>query len=321
MPTLPSITQTYSFTPSGAVPFPKEIFGKRWTSESKRLVYERQVRQWLRMTGKHGYIDLSESERAELRSYFNALSECNEKISKCRLEDFLISLGLAEDREAVVKLIESLDGDLSGELDFEEYLDIVRKRSGCGVSKGVPSGADMLPVFKAMVEGKLGDKNLNVQTNMSNYRRQEILDYMCERKPRLREKEGKREKGDQILRSFAKLHSDRFAENQKAGIKDESILPFEKAGAAPMGGLEMLWRGVVNECSLGSSRPASAQGRSKRMLDPPASPRDVVNRILKDMKLQPTKRGGTIIVREATVDLKDPNRAESPKSRSVSGCF
>lgn len=322
VPTLPSITKTYSFTPSGAVPFPKEIFTKRWTTESKRLVYEQQCRMWLKMHDKPQYIDLSESERAELRSYFNALSECKEKISKNRLEDFLISLGLAEDREAVIKLIESLDGDLSGNLDFEEYLDIVRKRSGCGVSKGVPSGADMLPVFKAMVEGKLGDKNLNVQTNISCYRRSEILDYMCERKPRLREKEGKREKGDQILRNYAKLHQDRLADNERTGIKDPNILPFDKdkAGVAPMGGLEMLWRGVVTEHNLVSSRPASAaHGRSKIALDPPMSPRDVVSGVLKDTKVQPMRRAGTIIVREATVELKDPNRADSPKSRSLSG--
>lgn len=310
VPTLPSITAGNGHPITGnpfIVPFNPVLFSKKWAPEGKRLIHERRERRWLRLKAKHGYIDFSENERMELKRYFDALAGANVKMSLDKLEDMLISLGLAANTKDVMEIVGGLDGDCAetGELDFEEFLEIVRKRTD----------SDIFPVFKAMMEGKLGDHNLNFQTVLSSYRRHEILDFMCDNDKKKR-KEQKMSKGEDILQNFATLQRSRYAEMQAASRgPDPTVLNFETAGVAPMGGLEMVWRGIVTEHNLASSRPASADGRSKRTLEPPLSPREVVGAVLKDAKPHKTHRGGTLIVREATMDNKDA----LSKQRSMTG--
>eukprot|EP00927_Polykrikos_kofoidii_P038969 TRINITY_DN33406_c0_g1_i1.p1 TRINITY_DN33406_c0_g1~~TRINITY_DN33406_c0_g1_i1.p1 ORF type:complete len:381 (-),score=74.21 TRINITY_DN33406_c0_g1_i1:144-1286(-) len=266
--------------------FDSNIFSRNWAPENKRLLHERRERKWLRSKAKHGYIDFSDSERSELKRYFDAL--CDQGGTKMRvdkLEDMLISLGLAETRQDVLEIVETLDAerDPMSDLDFEDYLKIVRSRTDSDI-------------FPAMMMGKLGDRNLNFQTVISTYRRQLILDNMCERP----KKKDQPRKGEDILQNFAALQKSRYDEAvAEHGVCDsDEILPFVATGAAPMGGLEMVWRGVVAEYGLASSRPSSAEGAMKRTLDPPKSPRAVIESILKDGKPQRTCRGNTIIVRE-----------------------
>merc|ERR1711879_132496 len=104
-------------------------------------------------------------------------------------------------------------------------------------------------------------------------------------------------KGEQVLGSFAALQKFRYDEAQENGDKCHGLLPFEATGAIPTGGLGMVWRTVVTEQGLASSRPSSADA-SKRVK--PMSPRSVVNSCLK-VNLPTKRRGRTIIVRESEV--------------------
>merc|ERR1719401_2679521 len=83
-----------------------------------------------------------------------------------RLETMLISLGLASTRKEVKEIVDKIDDNGNGELDFDEYLELFRRQNDSQIFK----------VFKAMMEGKLGDRNLNFQTVISTYRRQLFLD-------------------------------------------------------------------------------------------------------------------------------------------------
>lgn len=50
-------------------------------------------------------------------------------ISVDELEDPLIALGLAESRDQVQKIIDSVDADKSGQIEFDEFLTIVKTNS------------------------------------------------------------------------------------------------------------------------------------------------------------------------------------------------
>ena len=62
------------------------------------------------------------------------------------LEEPLISLGLAQNRRDVMELIKSVDVDNSGEIEFEEFLCII---------KGGDSDSTITTFFKNMVNGNL----------------------------------------------------------------------------------------------------------------------------------------------------------------------
>jgi Ca2+-binding EF-hand superfamily protein len=57
------------------------------------------------------------------------------------LEDPLISLGIAESREDVKKIIDSVDDDESGQIEFKEFLTIIKNKNSQGKSG---SGKDNL---------------------------------------------------------------------------------------------------------------------------------------------------------------------------------
>jgi len=278
---------------------------RNWAPERRRLIHQSRERQWLRSKAKYGYIDFSDTERAELRRYFNALAGQSGRVGIDKLENMLISLGLAADRREVASIVERIDSSCTGELDFEQYLEIVRTRTD----------SNIFQVFKAMMEGKLGDRNLNFQTVISTYRRKLILDATGARGA----KGEQQELGERILGNFASLQRSRHKAHHEAhradpldstaqvhgstaGIPEPS---FELGGqAAPLGKLEMVWRGVCREHGLVSSRPASADGRSRHALEKPLSPTQVVEAIVRARPGGKRRHSGilgsTIIVDETT---------------------
>mmetsp|Transcript_11455 Transcript_11455/g.20588 ORF Transcript_11455/g.20588 Transcript_11455/m.20588 type:complete len:367 (+) Transcript_11455:28-1128(+) len=275
----------------------KEIYGRDWTTEQRRLLHEARERHWLRTKAKNQYINFSDHERGQLRRYFDALAvppsgkaekgqdALGKRITIDKLEDMMISLGLAENRQEVNTIVEAIDDNGNGELDFEEWLTIVRLRAD----------SNLYETFMAMMEGKLGDSNLNFKTVISNYRRKCIMDAtgvtspLDEQDPVKKvERAQAMERGSRILKNFAALQKSRYTElggRSEIRSDENAILPFDNSGYVPPGGLEMLWRGVCADHNLVSSRPASAGGGSKRTIEPPLSPRTIVERIIpKDLK-------------------------------------
>lgn len=282
------------------------VYSRGWTTETKRLLHEHRQRTWLHKQAKHRYIDFADAERAELRRYFDCLAEGGERIHVNRLEDMMISLGLARDRGEVGNIVEMIDhGEHAGELDFEEYLALPLTR--------VDSA--LFQVFKAMMEGKLGDRNLNFQTVISTYRRRQILDATGASTKSV----ARKEHGIRILHNFATLQRGRHATPSQgdsvartAGKAAKDVPSFDNVGRAPVGTLGMMWRGVCHDHDLVSSRPASADGR-KRTLDPPLSPREVISAIL-DRGGQPVSKSSLHHVaggHRGTIVISAPDRGRS----------
>lgn len=264
-------TAKNSFSSTSPTPFHKAVTPPSWESETQRRLHENRQRLWLRGRWKTNFIDFSDTERAELRQYFNALADNTTRIRSDQLEDMLISLGLVDNREDVTNFVNRLDADRSGELDFDEYLTMVQTRN---------ENSAIVQVFRAMMEGKLGDRNLHFPNVISTYRRQLMLDATG-----MRGVGGKKvERGLRILRNFHDLEKSRVEEALKNGTVHPSAaaLAESERGSAPLGGLGMMWSHVCSEHQLATSRPASADRRmGKHRVETPLSPRSILRATLK----------------------------------------
>lgn len=294
-PSLPSIHKSNASTAKSG------IYGRQWNTEVGRYLHEKGQRSWLRQQGKHAMVDFSESERAELQRYFEGIAEVvtgngGRRIKVDRLEDMLISLGLAVNRREVDEIVKTIDDNQSGELDFEQYLTIVRTCADPAIFQ----------VFKSMIDGTLGDRNLNFRTVISGYRRGMIMDATGARQPFLgepepdkakkQEMEAAKKRGQRILDSFANLQKSRYDRGEKRGDRGETgedSMPFDGAGFVPTGGMQMLWHTVCQEQRLVPSRPASAD---KRTLEPPRSPRDIIESIVQAKSKKPKRKMGTLVI-------------------------
>lgn len=257
--------------------------GRRSAStDIKRRLHETRQRDWLRKHGKHGCVDFSDAERAELRHFFEGLSGSNgsdARIGISELEEMLISLGLANTRQDVQDVIVKLDGDETGELDFEEYLRIV-----C-----MGNAESLLSFFKAMLQGKLGDRNLNFPNVISTYRRKLILDATGvgswekyekslpgslddsreDLNEDLRGRRGQQAKYEKMLSNFQTLTESRLQASKKStGAPMKSVA----------GSLAMAWGHFCSEHNLKPIKPANQPGGQTKMEDPP-SPRTVLAKI------------------------------------------
>lgn len=297
-PSLPAITNL------------DKIYSKRWTTETKRALHQHKERRWLELKHKHQHLDFSSEEQAALRHHFDALAGNNGRVCMRQLENLLISLGLADDPRDVALLVDKIDDLHTGELDFNQFSELVRTRSD----------STTLKVFKDMMDGKLGDWNLNFQTVLSEYRRHRILEAAGSRPA----SDERKEFGSRVLQNFAALQRRRFRETHGVDTEAETLglsptsgageasgsqePSFTVTGRAPMVGvMPMVWRGVVAEHNLISSRPVSADGKRRRIVEKPLSPREIFASVMKGhkpKKLNATR--GTIIIpaesREETFD-------------------
>ena len=91
------------------------------------------MRNWLKSRGKGQFIDFGDDQMKQLRIYFNSLdSDGGGSIGTDELEDPLIALGLLDSRAQVEKIVDAVDDDGSGMLEFAEFLQIIKG----GGSKG-----------------------------------------------------------------------------------------------------------------------------------------------------------------------------------------
>jgi len=308
-PSLPAIHESKRVAAPKVVTAPlRGIYGRHWTSENKRLLHEMDMRSWLRNQGKNVNVDFSDLERTELRRYFEAIAEVEtpgsleRRIRVDRLEDMLISLGLASSRGEVDEIVTALDDTASGELDFEQFLTIVRTRED-------PA---MFQAFKAMIDGKLGDRNLNFRTVISGYRRRRIMEATGARLnmpgemepdlPRKQEMEYAKMRGKRILDNFANLQQTRFEKGEKRGDrgeKGEDAMAFDGSGhdgsvaKPPTGFMQKLWHTVCQENDL---EPHVSNSTGPRLLERPRSPSDIIESIVKGPTQRACRRKGTLII-------------------------
>eukprot|EP00930_Biecheleria_cincta_P043493 TRINITY_DN29863_c0_g1_i2.p1 TRINITY_DN29863_c0_g1~~TRINITY_DN29863_c0_g1_i2.p1 ORF type:complete len:347 (+),score=54.55 TRINITY_DN29863_c0_g1_i2:168-1208(+) len=287
---LPVLSKSSS-APSISSKKTSDILGKRWTTETKLFLHQRRERRWLERKNKHCYIDFSLEERAAFKSYFDALAGTDGYLSIAQIEDLFISLGIASNQKEIATIVDKVDDLRAGKLDFEQFLELIRSRTDSSI----------VSVFKNMMDGKLGDTNLNFQTVLSEYRRQLFIDASGARES----SSARHELGAKVLQNFAELqrHRNRKPEDDEFVLEgDSSNMPkdraFEAYGQAPLGGLKMTWRGACTEHDLlPADQPSSA---TKRKQERPPSPSEILHEITKNFvkpkKLTGQRSGGTVII-------------------------
>ena len=81
------------------------------------------MRKWFLSRGKAHVLHFTDEEINKLKDCFAALDNDGSKsISVDELEEPLIGLGLAQTREEVQLMIDAVDEDGSGEIEFDEFL-------------------------------------------------------------------------------------------------------------------------------------------------------------------------------------------------------
>jgi Ca2+-binding EF-hand superfamily protein len=79
-----------------------------------------QERKWLTKHGNDKYIPFKDEQIVLLRQYFSELDDDGSgSIGVKELEDPLIALGLSQSRDEVQKMIEEVDEDESGKIEFD----------------------------------------------------------------------------------------------------------------------------------------------------------------------------------------------------------
>lgn len=155
---------------------------------------ERVQRAWLSKHGKTEFIDFGEDELAKLRSYFRELdTDGSGSIGLEELEQPLISLGLCKTRAEVKQIMDDVDEDKSGQIEFNEFLHIIKnaknlknmrnkktnqsKENLPPISK--PPDQTIFKFFKNLTTGNLKSQenpNIPFQLFVSNFRRRRILE-------------------------------------------------------------------------------------------------------------------------------------------------
>lgn len=132
----------------------------------------------------------------------------------------MIALGLVSTREEVEKIIQEVDDDKSGQIEFKEFLTIMSSAQKGGPQEQGQEKSPIHDFFKSiskpklkyleMSQGQLGEEiyqNMPFKLNVSQYRRRKILGTVRNNFPNqidaiMADDKEKKDKGQKILQSF-----------------------------------------------------------------------------------------------------------------------
>ena len=133
------------------------------------LLIEKRLRKWLVKHGKAELLDFQDFEIKSLKECFQSLdSDGSGAIGIEELEDPLIGLGLADTRQQVQDMIDIVDEDGSGQIEFDEFLSIIKNDSDESTSK-------INNFFKELASGHLGGGDLSFNMIVQKMRRKYML--------------------------------------------------------------------------------------------------------------------------------------------------
>ena len=91
---------------------------------------ESDARRWMLKRGKGKMCYFDNEQVQKMKKYFHELdTDRSGMIGPAEIEETLISLGLARTKEDVQTIVEELDQDGNGELDFDEFLQMLKDSS------------------------------------------------------------------------------------------------------------------------------------------------------------------------------------------------
>ncbi|OMJ68709.1 hypothetical protein SteCoe_33762 [Stentor coeruleus] len=86
--------------------------------------------EWMKKHGKGEFIDISNKERAKIRSIFKELDKDNSgTLGLDELYSPLLALGLVENKNQVKEMMAKVDTNGSGVIEFDEFISIIKNNS------------------------------------------------------------------------------------------------------------------------------------------------------------------------------------------------
>ncbi|CAG9328545.1 unnamed protein product [Blepharisma stoltei] len=159
-----------------------------------------ETHHWLKLHGRGMFIDFDSYQRSKLKGIFNDLDDDGSgSLGIDELYEPLLALGLVESKEDVQYLVNMVDIDKSGLIEFEEFIKILT------AAKGNQGENLLVQFFKDLVNGRIFQeyKDLPFKLLISNRRREIMLQsYMGTTN-------SEKEKGFRILTAFANVLRDR----------------------------------------------------------------------------------------------------------------
>eukprot|EP00742_Colponemidia_sp_Colp-10_P003960 GILJ01004222.1.p1 GENE.GILJ01004222.1~~GILJ01004222.1.p1 ORF type:complete len:347 (+),score=52.11 GILJ01004222.1:60-1100(+) len=129
--------------------------------------------RWLKSRGQFNQVELSKQQKILMRLWFDSLdTDGSGNIGLDELEEPLISVGVARDREEVAELMAAVDGDGSGEITFDEFMDLFKTTRN---DLYWDRKQKVLQLFKLVEAGSLGDKRLPLGLLIYSYRRKMLM--------------------------------------------------------------------------------------------------------------------------------------------------
>ena len=114
------------------------------------------------------------------------------------MENPLIGLGFADTRDEIQEMIDEVDEDASGMIEFDEFLLIIKNSDKAG--KANEKTAKINKFFKDVSNNVLGSKELSFNIIVQNIRRQYMMDaLMCNNPDR-------QAQGERILKNVNLQH-------------------------------------------------------------------------------------------------------------------
>lgn len=134
------------------------------------------------------------------------------------MEDPLIALGLVDNRQQVQSIVQSVDDDGSEQIEFTEFLKIIKGGSKSAKERSVPkqeredNNGAIHQFFKDLTSGKMqvkGNENVPFSLFITSHRRKQILNSMMEN-----DNDQKKKDGEKILNNYKKQLAERLAREQ-----------------------------------------------------------------------------------------------------------
>jgi Ca2+-binding EF-hand superfamily protein len=137
-----------------------EVIKPKSEIELKEELWRYNLKRWQESRGKKLEFDVKKLNKYQ--AYYDEIENFNKQPDQLgvgveQLEEPFISMGLAFSREEIAELIDSVDDDKSGRIEFGEFLKIVnnKKKDSGGKQK-------ITNFFKNLANNKVSkDKNLN----------------------------------------------------------------------------------------------------------------------------------------------------------------
>lgn len=179
----------------------RQVERKKEIKDLGKKLLEYEMKRWQEQKGKFVEFDIKTMNKYKV--YFDEMCQFNndgkEELGVEQLKEPFISLGLANSKDDVSELISSVDDDMSGKIEFPEFLRIIHNKS----KKKDKGNEKITTFFKNLANNNVSkDHNLeefSFKTSMSILRRDNLL------KAFLGSSDKERTEGTKILKAYSAL--------------------------------------------------------------------------------------------------------------------